>query len=131
MKKSIASISRECIEKCLKLFEFGPSYRLWIQTLGQKSNALVAHNEYMSRTFPLERGCPQGDPISPYLFVLGVQILNTLVKRNEDIQGVTIEGQEYIITQYADDTEFILNGSENSLQASLDTLISSRFQASG
>ena len=47
-----------------------------------------------------------GDPISPYLF----------------IKGIMIRQKEIKITQFADDTSIILNGTENSVQAALNVL---------
>ena len=41
---------------------------------------------------------------------------------NLDIKGITIGDKEKKISQYADDTTLILDGSKNSLFAALDTL---------
>jgi hypothetical protein len=50
------------------------------------------------------RGCRQGDPLSPYLFIIGVELLSLKLKRNPDIQGITINDDETLLSQYADDT---------------------------
>ena len=77
---------------------------------------------YRSKSFPLERGCRQGDPISSYLFAICSEILNKMIQANPLIKGINIHGTEYRITQFADDTEIFLDGTEESLQATLDTL---------
>ena len=56
---------------------------------------------YQSKSFPLERGCRQGDPISAYLFVIGSEILNKMIQVNPVIKGINIHGTEYGITQFA------------------------------
>ena len=61
-----------------------------------------------------------GDPIAPYLFIIVAQILTVLIKNN-NIQGIKIEDEEIKLTQFADDTTLILNGSSESLQAALNT----------
>ena len=73
--------------------------------------------------FFLQRGCRQGDPISPYIFfLLCVEILAILIKNNENIKGIRVGDKEFVISQYADDTSLILDGSEVSLKYALLTL---------
>jgi len=121
-EKAYDSLSREYIFDCLKLFGFGSSLMKWIKTLLNKSLARVNQNGYLTRPFMVERGCRQGDPVSAFLFVIGAQILNNLSHGNKDIKGITINNNEYLIAQFADDTEYFLDGSEESLKAALETL---------
>ena len=74
------------------------------------------------RSFNLRRGCRQGNPISPYLFILCAEILGKMVRKNNDIKGIIINGKEYKLSQYADDNQLILDGTEKSLKAALDLL---------
>ena len=73
----------------------------------------------MSDSFKLERGCRQGDPLSPYIFIICAEILAILVRNANDIKGINIDGVEYLISQYADDTSFMLDGSPESLKNTL------------
>ena len=84
----------------------------------------VTQNCCLSDFFTIQRGCKQGDPLSPYIFLLCAEILGILVRHtgNKDIKGITIDDTEYVISQYADDTSLILDGSPKSLDASLRTL---------
>jgi hypothetical protein len=63
----------------------------------------------------LGRGCRQGDPLSPYIFTICVELLSISIKKNRSVKGINIYGIEYCTSQYADDTNFILDGSEESL----------------
>ena len=72
--------------------------------------------------FQTNRGCKQGDPLAPYLFLLCVQKLYLLIESNKMIKGITIKNIEFKISQFADDTTFILDGNESSLTAALNTL---------
>ena len=50
------------------------------------------------------------------------QVLLLLVKFNKDIVGITIDHMEYKLTQFADDTTLILDGSVGFLLAAVNTL---------
>jgi hypothetical protein len=76
----------------------------------------------MSNFFNLERGCRHVDPLSPYLFIIGVQLLWLNIKSNPQIKGVLINETEPLISQYADDTFLLLDGSELSLKETLNWL---------
>ena len=76
----------------------------------------------MSSFFKLHRGCRQGDPISPYIFLICAEVLGHMLRKNKSIKGIVIKGTENKISQYADDTQIFLDGSEKSLKCALNTL---------
>ena len=45
-----------------------------------------------------------------------------MIRKNNDIKGIIINDKEYKLSQYADDTQLILDGTEKSLKAALDIL---------
>ena len=73
-------------------------------------------------SFKLGRGVRQGCPLSPYLFILAIELLATAIRQNKKITGITINKNEFKISQYADDTIQILDGSETSLVTALETV---------
>ena len=83
---------------------------------------MVIQNGFLSESFPIKRGCRQGDPPSPYIFLLCAEILSLLIKQNDYIKGIKIGELELKLSQYADDTTILLDGSEQSLEAALQTL---------
>ena len=108
--------------KCLKFFHFGPDFVRWIHILNDDTQLCVIQNGFFSQFFGIGRGCRQGDPTSPYIFNLCIEILAILFRHNADIKGIKIGKTEYSILQYADDTVIFLDGSEKSLKNSLDLL---------
>ena len=122
-EKAFDTISRSFIVECLKLLGFGPSIIQWIKAFFGNSSARILQNGYTSKMIRVTRGTRQGDPISSFLFVIGAQILNYLIYQNKKIKGITVNGKDHKILQFADDTEFILDGSHETLNATLETLV--------
>ena len=76
----------------------------------------------MSEFIKIGHGCRQGDPISAYLFIMAVEVLNILITYNDRIVGIKYNNTEFKLSQYADDTTLILDGSQQSLQNALNIL---------
>ena len=95
---------------------FGPSILSWVQTFNQNIKAAVLQSVFLSEFINIER---QGDPIAAYLFIISAQILFLLVENNKCIGGIKIGRANYKITQFADDTTLILDGTSVSLLAAL------------
>ena len=69
--------------------------------------------------FGLGRGVRQGCPLSPYLFILGAEVLATAIRGDIEIKGISVGNVECKLSQYAEDTTMILDGSQASLERSL------------
>ena len=94
----------------------------WVNIFQNGSESSIIQNGFMSESFSLRRGCRRGDPISPYLFVLAAEILGKMIRKNQHIQGININNKYFKLSQYADDTQIFLDGSELSLRETLNTL---------
>ena len=101
---------------------FTEGFIKWIKLCNNNIKATVIQSGFTSEFFTINRGCRQGDPISPYLFILAAQILNCLILNNPKIKGMQVKDTEFKISQFADDTTLILNGKQESLSAALNTL---------
>lgn len=72
--------------------------------------------------FELGRGIRQGDPLSPFLFLVAAEGLNTIMKRaiNEGLLKPSVVGRDKVevsLIQYADDTLFVVEGSSENAMA--------------
>lgn len=60
-------------------------------------------NGGLSKTVSLKRGCRQGCPPSPSLFVFFMEPLARAIRENQNIKGVSVGDSEYKIYAHADD----------------------------
>ena len=121
-EKAFDTVSWKFISKTLDYFNFGDSVKKWIKLFQNEAESSMLQNGCLSEFFYLKRGCRQGDPTSPYIFLLCAEILGQMVRKNENIKGIKIKNKEYKINQYADDTQLLLDGSEKSLRNTLEML---------
>ena len=54
------------------------------------------NNEMYTPYFELQRGVRQGDPISPYLFIIAAEALAIAIRSRTDIQGLSIGQEEFL-----------------------------------
>ena len=94
---------------CLKAFNFGPDLINWVKTFHRNIESCVINNGSSSDYFTLARGVRQGDPLSPYLFLLVIETLAISIRRNPVIDGIKIGNNETKLLQYADDTTAVLS----------------------
>ena len=77
--------------------------------LGTNFRGVTVVNGNISTPFNISRGCRQGDPISGYLFILVMEILALLLKKNKNIKPYRTKfGLEHFIDMYADDLSVYL-----------------------
>ena len=121
-EKAFDSLEWAFVDRTLEYFGFGPSLISWIRTFYNNIESCVLNNGWSSKFFKLQRGVRQGCPLSPYLFILSVEVLGKAIRANTNIKGITVNKTEIKLSQYADDTTLILNGNQDSLSAALDTI---------
>ena len=121
-EKAFDSIDHDFLIKCLRHFNFGDSFINWIKLFYSNAKSCVSNNGHHSEFFPIQRGVRQGCPLSPYLFIIGIELLANQIRTKENIKGITLAGSELKITCYADDASFILDGTQKSFETLIDVL---------
>ena len=67
-------------------------------------------NGFSSDLFEIKRGIRQGDPLSPYLFIIALEILNVAIRKNKEIEGIALGRNEIKLNAFADNlTTFVKN----------------------
>ena len=121
-QKAFDSVSWNFLNKVLNLFNFGENIIKWINIFNTNISAYVSQYGTLTKKISIQKGCRQGDPLSSYLFLICAQIMYLMLDSNEQLKGIQVNQDEVKLTQFADDTTLILDGSCGSLQAALNTL---------
>ena len=121
-EKAFDSLSWTFVNKTLSLFNFGKDIKRWFNILYKDGISAICQNGFLSNFFNIQRGCRQGDPLSCYVFVLCAEILSQKIRSNKNIKGIKMNQLEHKLSQFADDTTIILNGSASSLNETLNVL---------
>ena len=111
------------LEISLQKFNFGKKFIDIFWCLHRHTFSRISYNGHLSKEFiPLKRGCRQGDPVSCYFFIIGAEILANKIRQNKNINGIELNGSNIKVIQYADDTTFFLDATEESLRRTFDEL---------
>lgn len=87
-----------------------PQWLVWISSCVSSTTVSILPNGSPTKPFKLERGLRQGDSLSPFLFVLVVDVLNLLIEKETNLNlwyGIEVCKNGPIILfhlQFADDT---------------------------
>ena len=101
-KKAFDTIEWAFIQQTLKIFNFGESVQKWVSTFYTKSESSVLNNGFTTDSFMLSRGVRQGCPLSPFLFILGAEILATKIRQSKNVSGIHVYQHEFKISQFAE-----------------------------
>lgn len=121
-EKAYDSINLDYLVEMLGHLNFPVRWIQWIKECVTTVSANVLVNGSPSGEFRLERGIRQGDPLSPYLYLVVAEGLNALmVKAGKEglIAPATVGRDKVVVShlQYVDDTLFVLEGYENNAKA--------------
>ena len=99
-EKAFDSLEWTFLNRCLELFHFGPSFIRWINVFYKNIQSCTINNGLCTNYFTIERGVRQGDWLSPYLFLIAVEILAIAVRAEKNIRGIEINGTETKLLQF-------------------------------
>jgi len=107
LSKAFDKLNWMYIQKMLLDFGFSPIWVRWIHSLISSTFFSILFNGIPSRPFSPSRGIPQGDPLSPFLFVLMAEGLGhhiTQARLAQHIKGLSIHNSPAIThQQFVDD----------------------------
>eukprot|EP00253_Pinus_taeda_P035962 PITA_35962 len=106
--KAYDRVSWQYLEEILRSFGFSKRWISWVLSCISTPNFSILVNGTPSKTFKASRGIRQGDPISPFLFILAAEGLGRYLKQERvagNIKGLRLWGNDLPIThqQFVDD----------------------------
>jgi hypothetical protein len=83
-EKAFDKIEHNTILEILKARGFGERWIKWIQLILSSGTSAILLNGTRGKKFYCKRGVRQGDPLSPLIFVLAADLLQTILKQSYD-----------------------------------------------
>jgi hypothetical protein len=122
IEKAFDSVEHNFLFEVLNRFNLGDNFIQWVKTFYNCRKSYVINNGFLSKPIEMSRGIFQGCPISPFLFLLAIEILAIGVRSNDNIKGLKVGNFEKKINLLADDATCFLQGDLESFQVLFDTL---------
>jgi len=82
-EKAFDTLEWPFIHKTFQYFGFSPSLLNWLKVFYCNSESCILNNGWGSNFFELNRGVKQGCPLSPYLFILSVEVPMQFTKKKK------------------------------------------------
>uniref|UniRef100_A0A671TPP2 Reverse transcriptase domain-containing protein n=1 Tax=Sparus aurata TaxID=8175 RepID=A0A671TPP2_SPAAU len=115
-EKAFDLVSWPFMFETIKSFGIDDTFCQWLQVLYSKPVSIVKTNGTFSRKFSIQRGTRQGDPLSPLLFAIYIEVLAIAIRQNENIKGMKIGKEIHKLALYADDIIIYLTSPESAIQ---------------
>nr|GEV40628.1 putative RNA-directed DNA polymerase, eukaryota, reverse transcriptase zinc-binding domain protein [Tanacetum cinerariifolium] len=77
-------LNEDFLDGILGKFGFGDKWRMWIQSCLKSSRGSIIINGSLTEEFQFFKGIKQGDPLSPFLFILVMESLHLSFQRVEE-----------------------------------------------
>jgi len=108
-RKAYDTIDLDSLDMVMKEMGFPDEWRKWIKACVSTATLSILVNGVPSKPFQMDRGLRQGDPLSPFLFVMMAEVLNRLLSKAAAtgfFQGLYVGSGNVNIThlQIADNT---------------------------
>ncbi|CAN1227539.1 Putative ribonuclease H protein At1g65750 [Linum grandiflorum] len=121
MRKAYDLVDWDCIDHTLTAYGFCPLWRGWVKACVRTVRFDVLFNGRPTGMFRPSRGIRQGDPLSPFLFILMSNALSIMIERKLSaglIHGIRLSRTGPLLTHclFADDT--IIFGQATTTEAS-------------
>lgn len=120
IQKAFDKVEHKVIIDILKHKGLGNRWIQWMKMIMDSGTYVVLLNGIKGIVFHYRRGVRQGDPLSPLLFVLAADLLQSIMHKGKEIGLFQLPIQrartDFSIVQYADDTLLVMQTCPSSWQ---------------
>lgn len=85
-EKAFDSINWAFVDKVLKFMNFSDKWRRWTHGILASARASVLINGSPSKEFQYERGVRQGDPLSPFIFIIAMEAFTFFMNKGCELE---------------------------------------------
>ncbi|CAM0881391.1 unnamed protein product [Alopecurus aequalis] len=114
--KAFDSIDWGSLRKVLEARGFPPKWCNWMDVVFHSSMSAILLNGIPGSWILCKRGLRQGDPLSPYLYLLMGDLLQRLFQQDEVLRHPLADDAQCPVLQYSDDTLIIFSASVEAAQ---------------
>jgi hypothetical protein len=114
VEKAFDKIQHPFMIKFLERSEIQRPYLNKIKAIYSKPAANIKVNGEKLEAIPLKSGTRQGCPLSPYLFIIVLEVLPRIIQQQKEIKGIQIGKEEIKISLFADDMIVYMSDPKNS-----------------
>lgn len=107
--KAFDTVRWDFIYAALRWFGFGDIFIDLVKVIFNDIETCVLNAGTTSAYFSPKRGIRQGCCVSPYLFNIVVEVMAIYIRASPDIKGISFQGSEIKLSQYADDSTYFLS----------------------
>lgn len=113
-EKALDSLSWSFLDSVMAQMGFTTTWRVWIMGFLSSARTSILVNGAPTKEFEIQKGVRQGEPLSPFLFIIAMEALHVVMIKAQSLgifHGLATPNQGPIISHlfYADDAIFIGN----------------------